>query len=69
MLAWSHYARGSEPLAEEIDAFYRSAKGDPAAAWRTLMQRRVTHVVETIGLDRIHPDVPVGCDCCRLPKL
>ena len=64
VLAWSHYARGSEPLAEEIDAFYRSAKGDSAAAWRTLMQRRVTHVVETIGLDRIHPDV-----VCRLRLL
>lgn len=64
VLAWSHYARGSEPLAEEIDAFYRSAKGDPAAAWRTLQQRRVTHVVETIGLDRVHPDV-----VCRLRLL
>ena len=64
VLAWSHYARESAPLVEEIDAFFRSAKGDPAAAWRTLLRYRVTHVVETVSLDQIHPEV-----LCRLRLL
>lgn len=57
VLAWAQYTRNTAPLAAEIDQFFQSAAGDPAEAWSTLIAHHVTHVVETVGRDRIHPDV------------
>jgi hypothetical protein len=63
VLAWSGYRRNSAALAAEIDRFFRSADAaDDAAdaALSLLMQHHVTHVVETKGVDRIHPRV-IAC--------
>jgi hypothetical protein len=64
VLAWAQYTRGTEVLQDEIDRFFQSADQNPESAWKTLMRYHVTHVVETIGRDRIHEDVR-----CRLEPI
>jgi hypothetical protein len=55
VLAWASYSRGMVPVEEEIDYFFQSAERDPMPAWQTLRRHHVTHIVETVGRDRIHP--------------
>jgi hypothetical protein len=57
VLAWARYARDSAPLRAEIDAFFDSARGDPTGARSILTRHHVTHVLETVGSDHIHPDL------------
>jgi len=57
LLAWARYARDSGPLKADIDAFFASSTGDPGRSWSLLTRNHVTHVLETVGGDRIHPDV------------
>lgn len=57
VLAWSRYVRESLALQQEVDDFFRSADGRAADAVQTLRRHHVTHVVESVARDRIHPDV------------
>ncbi len=57
LLAWARYARDSGPLKADIDAFFNSSARDPREGWSLLARNHVTHVLETVGGDRIHPDV------------
>lgn len=57
VLAWARYARDSAPLRAEIDAFFTSHGAGPEQAWAILTRHEVTHVLEAVGNDRIHPDV------------
>lgn len=58
LLGWARYARDSGSLREEIDAFFDSARrGQPEDARSFLTRHHVTDVLETVGGDRIHPDV------------
>jgi hypothetical protein len=58
VLAYSrpYYAVGSDGPARDVDAFYASAEGDPAAAFDTLRRYHVTHVV-VLERDHVHPTV------------
>ena len=57
VLAWWRYVRGSDARRNEVEQFFRSAGGDPDRALRTLRAYEVTHVVQDVRRDRIHPEV------------
>jgi hypothetical protein len=57
VLAWWRYVRGSDPRRNEVDRFFRSTTSDPARALRVLRTYKVTHVVQNVRSDRIHPEV------------
>jgi hypothetical protein len=57
VLAWWRYVRGSDARRGEVERFFRSSTGDPVRALRVLRTYEVTHVVEDVRGDRIHPDV------------
>jgi hypothetical protein len=57
VLAWARYARDTAPLQAEIDWFFRSSGAPPEDAWWFLARSGATHVLETVGVDRINPVV------------
>jgi hypothetical protein len=57
VLAWAGYSRDALGDIDEINQFFTSADGDPAVALKILERFHVTHVVETVGRDHIHPRV------------
>ena len=58
VLGWGHpyYAVGRAERLNDVNSFYDSASGDPAAAWETLRKYHVTHVV-VADRDHVHATV------------
>ena len=59
VLGWDvrYSAVGGEERLRDVEQFYRSADGDPAAAFATLERYGVTYVLVRAPDDHIHPDV------------
>jgi hypothetical protein len=59
VLGWDvkYSAVGGEDRLRDVDAFYASAGGDPAAAMAVLRRYSVTHVLVRKRMDRVHPEV------------
>lgn len=55
LLAWARYARDSGPLKADIDVFFNSLGGNANNSIALLERHHVTHVLETVGVDKIDP--------------
>jgi hypothetical protein len=59
VLGWDvrYSAVGGEGRLREVNRFYSSADGDPAAAAEILRLYKITHVIVRSPDDRVHPDI------------
>jgi hypothetical protein len=59
VLGWDvrYSAVGGEGRLREVNRFYSSADGDPAAAAQILSRYQITHVIVRSPDDRVHPDI------------
>jgi hypothetical protein len=59
VLGWDvrYSAVGGEGRLREVNRFYSSAGGDPAAAAQILSRYQITHVIVRSPDDRVHPDI------------
>ena len=62
VLGWDvrYSAVGGEGRLREVNRFYSSADGDPAAAAQILGKYQITHVIVRSPDDRVHPDILAG---------
>jgi hypothetical protein len=57
VLAWARYARNVAPLQAEIDGLFQSEHRSFAEAQAALARSGATHLLETVGVDRINPEL------------
>jgi len=62
VLGWDvrYSAVGGEGRLRDVNAFFESARGNPADAFEILRRYRVTHVIVRFPDDQVHPDVLAG---------
>jgi ABC-type proline/glycine betaine transport system permease subunit len=62
VLGWDvrYSAVGGEGRLREVNRFYSSVDGDPAAAAEILRRYQITHVIVRSPDDRVHPDILAG---------